>query len=402
MRLNEATARLAADASDAAMDDVILAGQRSDATDEEISVLAQVLAASGETRPRSDHEIVADVASTGGPSSLSTLLCPLFLRCLGADVPKIGVPGRPAGAVDVMATIPGYRVILTRDEVAEVLAACGLAHVLATGRQAPLDGRLFARRRLKGATAVPALAIASLLSKKIAVGVRLVGLDVRIGPHGNFGDRWSDARENAQRFVRVASLLGIKAVCFLTNASTPSQPYIGRGEALLALAKLLDGAADEWLNDHAFRCFLMARTVLGNRGAALPGKSELHREFCSNLESQGSGFSQFLDRVSTVMQTKYTAVDAKDDGFFSVDLQRLRQEIVAANERCGDENAVAGRFADVAGVVLRKRPGTFVMKGDVLADVRSPDRVDDLTSSALFQAFHVSPAGGETHGYEEV
>ena len=61
--------------------------------------LATILAASGE-RLSVDGAVVADVASTGGPASLSTLLTPLFLRAAGAIVPKLGVPGRPAGSID--------------------------------------------------------------------------------------------------------------------------------------------------------------------------------------------------------------------------------------------------------------------------------------------------------------
>ncbi len=48
----------------------------------------------------------ADVASTGGPTSLSTLICPLFLRAAGAVVPKLGVPGRPAGGIDSSLKFP--------------------------------------------------------------------------------------------------------------------------------------------------------------------------------------------------------------------------------------------------------------------------------------------------------
>ncbi len=62
-------------------------------------------------------DLVADVASTGGPSSLSTLLSPLFLRAGGAVVPKLGVPGRPAGGIDCLAQIPGYRTELSAQEV---------------------------------------------------------------------------------------------------------------------------------------------------------------------------------------------------------------------------------------------------------------------------------------------
>ena len=165
--------------------EVIASARRGDLDDAGIAALARSLAASGETL-ESNTDRTADVASTGGPSSLSTLLCPLFLRAFGWIVPKLGVPGRPAGGLDVLSRIPGYRVDLSAAEVACVLRDCGYAHFVAGERIAPLDARLFTLRQQTGAQTIPALVIASLLSKKIAVGVRTVGLDVRVAMHGNF------------------------------------------------------------------------------------------------------------------------------------------------------------------------------------------------------------------------
>ena len=77
-------------------------------TDSEIAHLANKLAASGILlKQLPDNGL--DIASTGGPSSLSTLLTPLFLRHMNRSVPKLSVSGRPARGIDVLATIPGYR-----------------------------------------------------------------------------------------------------------------------------------------------------------------------------------------------------------------------------------------------------------------------------------------------------
>lgn len=69
---------------------------------EEVASLAVKMANSGALLPASPSA-TADVASTGGPSSLSTLICPLFLNLKGFTIPKLSVPGRPAGGIDVLA-----------------------------------------------------------------------------------------------------------------------------------------------------------------------------------------------------------------------------------------------------------------------------------------------------------
>lgn len=122
-----------------------------------IADLAINLANSGVSR--SIDRTAVDIASTGGPSSLSTLLCPLYLVDRGLTVPKIGVIGRPAGGIDVLRTLRGYRIHLTRDEFDAVLSDASYAHVLAGETWAPEDALLFRYRQSHGTQATPALVV---------------------------------------------------------------------------------------------------------------------------------------------------------------------------------------------------------------------------------------------------
>lgn len=253
--------KLSARSSDQELITVISAVRNGEIDDAGIAELALAMAASGKT-VRASCPNTADVPSTGGPTSLSTLLCPLFLRALGWTVPKLGVPGRPAGGLDVLSQIPGYRTALSVPDVTRIIENCGYVHFAAGELVAPLDSRLFKLRQQINAQSVPALVIASLLAKKVAVGVSTVGLDVRVASHGNFGSNMPSARENSRRFCRVAELLGINATCILTDGSRPYQPYIGRGESLLALFRLFSGDSDPWLRRHANQCsWISAATV---------------------------------------------------------------------------------------------------------------------------------------------
>src|SRR5579863_6101191 len=123
------------------------------ASDEDLAHLARVLAASGLQAPQWPNS--SDVASSGGPSSLTMLLCPLYLRALGFLVPKVSVPGRPAGGIDVMGTIPGFRVDMPASLFAETVETAGMCHVRAGPEIAPLDGLLFDYRKRVGAISVP-------------------------------------------------------------------------------------------------------------------------------------------------------------------------------------------------------------------------------------------------------
>lgn len=394
MRFREELKHLSEGTGDDALDGLI-AASTGKVSDEEIADLARLLANSGEMLASPQGAIVADVASTGGPASLSTLLCPLYLRCMGAMVPKVGVPGRPAGGIDVMAQIPGYQVRISLDRAKAILAECGYVHVLAAGRFAPLDGKLFVRRQLRSAVAIQPLVIASLLSKKLAVGLTHVGLDVRISSNGNFGATWDEARINARRFIRIADILGIRAKCFLTEGADAPQPYIGRGEALHALSRLFLGIDDQWLSQHAKRCYAMATATVCRPDFQMPSTADVAKQFEANLIAQGASISAFEKSAEAAASAARTTMSADRSGFLEVDLSVVRSAILKANQHIP---APAAEFPDCAGVVLACPPNQFVLAGEALAELRCTD----AHLAELRSAFRVVPGGSRKCGYEEM
>lgn len=351
-----------------------------DADDESIAHLAWVLAESGTVAGLRYGS--CDVASTGGPSSLTTLLSPLFLRELGHVVPKVGVPGRPAGAVDVLATIPGYRINFGHAEFASRLDQAGFCHALAGDDLAPLDGELFALRKQFHAVAVAPLVVASLLSKKLAVGLEHVVLDVRVWAHGNFGRDRPEARELAARFCRVADLAGVRATCVLTDAVRPYQPFIGRGESVMALHVALYGDAERWLRDHVELCRRIAAEASDRATSMMStGRDKLRGIFETHLEAQGSSKEAFLVRAATVASEATTDVHSAADGFLVPDLRAIRSILVDLQARASGKD---GRgYADPAGLRLLVNPETYVRRGDPIARVRHGGRAEPTADAVL-------------------
>ena len=224
----------------------------------EVASLAIKIADSGFSLPAS-ASAAADIPSTGGPSSLSTLVCPLFLNSKGFTVPKLGIPGRPAGGIDVLGTIPGYKTNLSYEDVLQCLKECQYAYFVAGGAFVPLDLRIFRVRQEAGAQDNPYLVAASLIAKKLAASVTHVRLDVRVGPHGNFGRTLEEARSNAMMFNTVARIVGLDSGCYLSDARAVYQPFIGRGEALVALDDLFNDRASLWLKEHIQNCWEMTK-----------------------------------------------------------------------------------------------------------------------------------------------
>lgn len=345
-------------------------------TDEDIAYLALCLSESGKTISELGELPTADIPSTGGPSSLSTILCPLYLRALGYVVPKLGVPGRLAGGIDVLTQIQGYKIDFTNKEVERLLKESGYIHFLASRTFTPLDAILFSYRKRSNKVNIPELAIASLLSKKKAAAVSLVGLDVRVAPHGNFGTSFTIASQNAKRFCSIAQLLGIQAKCFLSDASVPYQPFIGRGEALTAIFHIIAKQADPWLRDHDDACYGMVNRLIqvNAKSAAItrPCTDKLFSVFKDNLEVQGSSFACFEDYVHRIKKEHKLHLIAQEDGFLYVDLESLRSLMVQIQNRFSSPERL---FPDPCGIILKHKSGIYVYKGDILATVRCADNL---------------------------
>jgi thymidine phosphorylase len=329
--------------------------------------LAQALADSGEHFDPGPV-VTADVASTGGPSSLTTLICPLILSAAGVTVPKLGVPGRPAGGIDCLAQIPGYRTELDDRGLASALAQARYAHFLSAGRYAPLDARLFEIRKRETAQAIPTLVAASLLSKKIAVGVQNAGLDIRAARHGNFGRTLAEAQRNATLYEQVGQALGINGRPVVSDGSRPYQPYIGRGEALVALLSICEPNLDVRLSEHVGLCLELCRSAVPAQAATFSVEpSRFLASLECNVEAQGGSLAALKRKVAQVLEGHRLVIRARRDGLVVIDLGELRQVLVEAQKQGIDR---VTSFPDGAGLILHAKVGEPVCAGQILATVR--------------------------------
>lgn len=342
-------------------------------TNDEIVLLIEALAGSGERLPMGKN--VADIPSTGGPSSLSTILCPLYLAASGLEVRKLGVSGRPAGGIDVLYQIPAYRTTFSVEEIKKIVSTnASYFHFESGGAFAPLDATLFNFRKELGAINVPQLAIASLLSKKVSVGVSFVNLDVRAAEFGNFGQTFDECLENAQRFCEVAALCEVTAKCTVSDASIPYQPYIGRREALIAINNLLYGHAEMWLQNHNAFCQQMCRELLvtHNQKFCVDNTTSMtltavRDVFETNLKLQGSSLDAFKD---VIMESgRESIIESKVSGRISYNLNCIRNSIVSAQTNAAIDE-YKSKYPDPIGVELLSEPNSYIEKGTPILRLR--------------------------------
>jgi len=363
----------------------------------EILYLANGLAKSGTIIENSEFKILSDIPSTGGPASLSTLICPLFLKIFGNQVLKLGVPGRPAGGIDVLSLIEGYNVNPNLDEVDSWIKESGYVHFLANSEFAPLDRLVFNYRKANNALNIPSLVVASILAKKIAVGVKYVGLDIRVSEFGNFGKTWQEAGENARLFIDVAKLARIKARCFITPGAEPQQPYIGRGEALLALKKIFEDDMSHSLRKHLGHCFSMASSICVNKNKKAIALTLLKDVFAENVRIQKGSMESFNDITDKIQQAHIHSIICSESGFLNIKLEKIREAIVNRQGIAG-----TGIFADPCGIILTAMTNDYVSDGDVLCTFRCSNAEKERFEHELTGVFEISPRLIKTSDFEEI
>jgi pyrimidine-nucleoside phosphorylase len=352
---------------------------------DEICQLALGLASSGKIfKWDFQYSPTLDICSTGGPASLSTILSPLMAATQEIFLPQLSVPGEIAGAIDTLGIIPNYKYNQTHDSIKVALSESKIAFALNSKDLAPADLYLFNLRKAKSARDIPDLVIASLLSKKISTGINNSVVDVRIGPHGNFGKSYGEAKENSEKLISVYKSLGMTCKCVLTNSFGSPMPYYGRAESLTALFKIINGNVDdEWLLQHLNTCVEIAAVAVASvkRLSLDDTRFELLRSlnegkvrdvFLRNLNAQGSSLKEMEMIINDSKITNKMIVRTQVDGYFKGLDYRCLRTLMKENDPCFRNES---KFKTLVGLKPLIREGTQTRKGDDMLEIRGTPEI---------------------------
>lgn len=161
---------------------------------------------------------VVDKHSTGGVGDKVSLLLAPIIAAAGGLVPMISGRGlgHTGGTLDKLEAIPGYRIFVSPEDMAEQVRRIGCAVVGATGDLAPADKRMYAIRDTTGTVESLDLITASILAKKLAAGLTGLVMDVKFGSGAFLADPEA-SRALAQSIVDVATGAGTKTVALQTD-----------------------------------------------------------------------------------------------------------------------------------------------------------------------------------------
>jgi len=185
---------------------------------------------------------VVDKHSTGGVGdNISLMLAPAIAVC-GGFVPMISGRGlgHTGGTLDKFDAIPGYTTQPDNALFGKVVREVGCAIIGQTADLAPADKRMYAIRDVTATVECVPLITGSILSKKLAAGLKGLVLDVKIGS-GAFATTMAEARELATSLVEVANGAGLKTTALLTDMDHPLANAAGNGVEVANAVDFLKG-----------------------------------------------------------------------------------------------------------------------------------------------------------------
>ena len=192
-----------------------------DMTKEETIWLTNAMTNSGDKLDWQDiveSDLVCDKHSTGGVGDKVSLIPAPMLAACGVYVPMISGRGlgHTGGTLDKFDTIPGYNTQPSIDVFRKVVKDVGCAIIGQTSNLVPADKKLYSIRDAVGAVESIPLITSSILSKKIASGLKNLVLDVKVG-NGSFNNTKDVALNLARSLVSVAKGAGLQCQAILTD-----------------------------------------------------------------------------------------------------------------------------------------------------------------------------------------
>ncbi len=344
-------------------------------TEKETLCLTKEMAQSGDEIDLSAlGTLSVDKHSTGGVGDKTTLIVAPIVAALGARVAKMSGRGlgHTGGTVDKLESLKGYKTTLNSEEFLRQSQQIGVCVIGQSGNLTPADKKLYALRDVTATVDSIPLITSSIMSKKLAAGAKNIVLDVKVGS-GAFMKTLDDARCLAQNMVRIGKGCGRNVCAILSNMDVPLGSAVGNSLEVIEAVSVLKGEAKGELYEicielSAHMAALSLEIPYEEAKSKAIDAVESGRAFLKMLEwvkAQGAD-PAFLKNPELFPKAEFIyEVKSREDGFIAaMDAQEIG--VCAALLGAGRET-VNAQIDHSAGIVLLKKLGDEVKKGDTLA-----------------------------------
>lgn len=345
-----------------------------------------------------------DKHSTGGVGDKTSLVIGPIVAAAGGKVAKMSGRGlgHTGGTLDKLESIAGFNVSLTQNEFISQVNSMNIALVGQTENLVYADKVLYSLRDVTATVESLPLIAASIMSKKIAGGADAIVLDVKYG-EGAFMQTFQEAKTLAETMIGIGKNLGREVSALITNMNQPLGETIGnalevyeairtlqnsgpkdlREISLLASARMLYFAQEAQTLDEAFK---KAKHALES-GAAF----EVFKKW---VVAQGGNLA-FINNLGSFIDAKHKInMYAQSEGTIK-EIRTLEMGLISSKLGAG-RTKVEDKIDYKAGIILNKKIGDSVKKGELLALLQSSspintDLEDELRACFILTQDEVEP-----------
>ena len=369
-------------------------------TSEETAYLTEEMRVSGEVWDLSDIPgLKIDKHSTGGVGDkVSLILGPLVASC-GAKMAKMSGRGlgHTGGTLDKMESIPGMKINLTKEEFKKQVKEIGVCIIGQSKDIDPADKKLYELRDVTGTVQSIPLIASSIMSKKLASGADCILLDVKCGK-GAFMKTYEDAKILATEMVNIGKELKKNVKAEITDMNQPLGKAVGNSLEIKEVIETLKGNGPKDLEEIC----LSSGAILLTQAELFKNTEDARKALVENIKN-GKAFEKFKEFVKAQggdveyidhpekfpVAKKLIEIKSDSEGYIKT--------IDALAIGLGSCHLGGGRIkiTDVidmsAGIILNKKVGEFVKKGELLCTLHTnKDNVDHIIKNVkeafIFQA----------------
>ena len=327
--------------------------------------------------------IRADKHSTGGVGDKTSLIVVPAVAACGVKVAKMSGRGlgHTGGTVDKMESVPGIKTELSPAEFVRAVNSCGMAIIAQSDSLAAADKKLYALRDVTATVDSIPLIASSIMGKKLALDDDCIVLDVKTGS-GAFMKTLGESEKLARAMVDIGKRAGKRTVALITDMDRPLGRAIGNSlemkEALGILHGNLSGAEDLYELSVRLAAEMLFLAGKGNNLSECEEKiknaiigGEALKTFALSVRTQGGDESYVFNPEKLKISEKTYEIKAEKDGYIvrsDAEGYGTAALMLGAGRNKKDDNIDKG-----AGIVLLKKTGDKVKKGDIVARLYSSD-----------------------------
>ena len=349
---------------------------------EETLALTMAMAHSGDMLDLSEIEgIKVDKHSTGGVGDKTSLALTPMVAALGVPVAKMSGRGlgHTGGTIDKLESFTGFSTSISEQQFKDNVNRIGIAIMGQTADLAPADKKLYALRDVTATVDNMSLIASSIMSKKLAAGADAIVLDVKTGS-GAFMKKEEDAFGLAREMVSIGNGAGRRTTAVISDMDQPLGYAVGNALEVKEAIDTLKGNGPE---DFVELCLTLGSYMVVSAGKAEDEK-EARKKLVQVIED-GSALEKLAEFVAAQGGDKELVYHPEGlpkaslieeilspmDGYIS---HIVCDEIGVCSLILGGGHETKESEIDLSvGLVLAKKVGDFVKKGEAIATIHAND-----------------------------